>query len=138
MKGDVVDKVRIKNLINPVIHVVLTFIIGFSLINFDWFFSIGFIIISSCLMIGINAVSYIYSFKSGSWREYFLSLVIFVALVVFLVAIKIAIGDPSKEIDDENGEGLILFIVLILSIPTIVIGNLIGLFLKKYNKRQSS
>ncbi|WP_268624560.1 hypothetical protein [Paenibacillus alvei] len=120
------------SVINPLIHVVLTFIFGYLTVSFE---SMLILLIGNFFIIVLNALTYTYSMKTDTWKDFFLSIAIFIVTVVIIVFLLVATGDPSKEVDENYGVGLIVVIVFILSFPTLIIGNLIGIIIKKRSRK---
>ncbi|GGG17385.1 hypothetical protein [Paenibacillus abyssi] len=120
------------HLLNPLVHLIMTFMLLVFILNFDWAFTIEFVIVFFGLSAVINAGTFVFLYEKATWKYYFSSVGLFVSLPLLYLAFMITIGEPSSQGDEGNiAEGLVLVMVLFISIIAIVVGNLIGLILKK-------
>lgn len=124
------------HLINPILNVCIMFALLALLLNIDWAFTLGFIIPFFSVSVIVNAVTFMFSYEKAAFKYYFSSIGLFLVLVLLYLAFKLTIGNPDSQGDQGNiAEGLVLIVVFFISLLSIVFGNVIGFFVKKYLKR---
>lgn len=103
------------------------------MLNFNWAFTLEFVLVFFVLSIAINASTFMYLLKKASWKYYFGNIGTFILLILVYLVFKITIGNPDSQGDQGNDAvGLLLIILFFISLFSIIVGNLIGFFLKKY------
>ncbi|UHA74522.1 hypothetical protein [Paenibacillus sp. 481] len=120
---------------NPVIHLIITFVVGLLIFNFEWLMTEWVLVVFFSISVMVNVVTFGYTTKKDKWRYFFLSIAIFIFMVVFCAILRNMIGNQDTEVEGNIADGLILLVILFLSLLSIIIGNLIGVILVKYKKR---
>lgn len=123
----------LRHLLNPLVNVILAGILLVLMLNFNWSFTLEFVLVIFVLSIAINASTFMYLLKKASWKYYFGNIGTFILLILVYLVFKITIGNPDSQGDQGNDAvGLLLIILFFISLFSIIVGNLIGFFLKKY------
>lgn len=127
----------LRSLLNPVIHLIISIIFGFLIINAKWAFTTEFFAVFLGFSISISALTFSYSFERNLWKNYIASIGIFVLLILLIGIFQISTGNPNNNVSGNMADGLVLLVVLFLSFLSIIVGNLIGIFTKMYFSKKN-
>ncbi len=72
----------IRILLNPFVNLIMMFILFLLILNFDWAFTLAFIIVFVGFTIVINATTFKILYKKTAWKFYFSSIGLFLCLLL--------------------------------------------------------
>jgi len=123
--------------INPCINFILMIIYSQMAIDINWAFSVQFAIGYSVFCILINSLTFFCVLRktNKSWESLLASFFLYIVLTLLVIFIMMIFGsgDNGGEIEN-NAEGIVLIIIYFLSIPNLLIGNILAMIL--YRTRQ--
>lgn len=98
---------------------------------FEWAFRMDFLIVSSILVIVANGLMLHFWHRDMNWKHAFIHCVLFLVIVVFWGAFRIATGDSRSGSNDSNQAiGLLLIVLFLVYFISMVLGNLLGMVLR--------
>lgn len=121
--------------INPCINFILTIILFQVVVNIDWAFSYQFVIIYSIFCIIINLLTFLVALRklNNSWKSYLISFILYILFTILIILIRLIFGNGGiAKQDENNAEGMVLIVIYLLSIPNLLIGNILALVFNKY------
>lgn len=121
--------------INPCINFILTIILFQVVVNIDWAFSYQFVITYSIFCILINLLTFLVALRkfNNSWKSYLISFILYIVFTILIILIRLIFGNGGiAKQDENNAEGMVLIVIYLLSIPNLLIGNILALVFNKY------
>lgn len=124
------------HLLNPLLNVVLTVVLSLLVLNFDWAFTLEFIVGFSILAMIINVLTFLFLYKKSSWKYFLSSIGLFLSIVLLYLVFKITMGVGGSQGDQGNiAEGLVLIVMFLIALIWLALGGFIGSILNKYFRK---
>ncbi|WP_128657375.1 hypothetical protein [Paenibacillus sp. 598K] len=119
-------------LFNPIINVILLVVASFFVLNFNWAFTLEFIVAFSVIVVTVNALTFLFLYKREFWKYFFSNIGIFLSFLLLYLVYKITMGTGGSQGDQGNiAVGLVLLVTFSITLLSSIVGGLIGLVLNR-------